>query len=222
MERKVFHAPLQLKTGGQEGEFEAVFATFNVVDHHGDITVPGAFTDGQPVIIESWNHGWNLPVGKGAIHSDEGKAWVEGQFLLDTQAGREHYLAIKALGGLVEWSYTFDIEESSVETRDGQEVRLLKKMDVWGVGPVTRGAGIDTHTVAIKSEGQQPAASVEKMLQQIHDLCAQLGAKCAECSDSAGEGEDTAEDEAPDRGKSSGPGLSTLAARVAMELLESE
>jgi HK97 family phage prohead protease len=220
MERKVFHAPLQLKSDGQEGEFEAVFATFNVVDHHGDITVPGAFTDGQPVIIESWNHGWNLPVGKGAIYSDEEKAWVEGRFFTETQAGREHYLAVKELGTLVEWSYTFEIIEASAETQDGQNVRVLRKMDVWGVGPVTRGAGIDTHTVAIKSE--RPMVPVEKMLQQIHDLCTQLGAKCAECSDSAGEGEDTAEDEAPDRGKSSGPGSSTLAARVAMELLEIE
>lgn len=207
MERKVFHAPLQLKTGGQEGEFEAVFATFNVVDHHGDITVPGAFTDGQPVIIESWNHGWNLPVGKGAIHSDEEKAWVEGQFLLDTQAGREHYLAIKALGGLVEWSYTFDIEESVAEIRDGERVRVLKKMDVWGVGPVTRGAGIGTHTTVIKGLDQA-------RMQALHDLLVELGVKCVD-----GEGAGEPEDEAGDR-KSSGPLPSTYAARVAMELLE--
>ena len=53
-ERKEFRAPIALKTGeGEEGTFEAVFATFNVVDRDGDVTKPGAFRDGQKVRINA-------------------------------------------------------------------------------------------------------------------------------------------------------------------------
>jgi HK97 family phage prohead protease len=151
MNQKTFRAPMELKADSEQGEFRAVFATFNVKDHDGDITEPGAFKDGAPAVIEGWNHDWGLPVGKGIIHADDEKAWVDGQFLLDTQIGKEHYQTVKALGDVAEWSYTFNIEDATSDTRDGERVRVLKKLDVWGVAPVTRGAGIGTHTEHIKA-----------------------------------------------------------------------
>ncbi len=153
MKRKTFTAPLELKAegDGERGEFKAVFATLNVVDHHGDVTMPGAF-EKQEVVVEPWNHDWTLPAGKGVIKADDSEAWIEGQFFLDTNAGRENYQTVKNLGALAEWSYTFDIIEADRGQHAGEEVRFLKKMDVVGVGPVTRGAGIDTRTVAIKSQ----------------------------------------------------------------------
>jgi hypothetical protein len=36
-------------------------------------------------------------------------------------------------------------------THDGKAVRFLRKLDVWGVAPVQRGAGIGTRTVDIKA-----------------------------------------------------------------------
>ncbi len=156
MERKIYQGILALKAEGEgdEGSFRAEFATLNVVDWHTDVTVPGAFKNGQEVIIEPWNHGWELPSGKGVIMSDESKAWVDGRFFLDTEAGRETYRTVKNLGSLAEWSYSFDIEESGEGYFDGQQVRFLRKLDVVGVGPVTRGAGIDTRTVMIKGKTQ--------------------------------------------------------------------
>jgi len=151
MEQKIFRAPIELKANGNEGEFRAEFATLNVIDHHVEVTEPGAFQNGQEVIIEPWNHGWALPAGKGIIQSDGAKAWVEGQFFVDTDAGRENYRTVKNLGPLAEWSYSFDILESGEGEFNGQQVRFLRKLDVVGVGPVTRGAGIDTRTVEIKS-----------------------------------------------------------------------
>ncbi len=155
MERKIFRAPIELKADGPEGGFRAVFATLNVIDWHVDVTEPGAFKDGQEVIIEPWNHGWTLPAGKGVIMSDDKKAWVDGRFFVDTEVGRETYRTVKNLESLAEWSYSFDIEESAQGEFDGQQVRFLRKLDVVGVGPVTRGAGIDTQTVMIKQKDQQ-------------------------------------------------------------------
>jgi len=153
MEKKTFTAPIQLKAegDGEPGEFIAVFATLNVIDHDGDVTVPGAF-DEQNVIVEPWNHGWTLPAGKGVIKADDEKAWVEGRFFLDTEVGQENYKTVKNLRDMAEWSYTFNIMERSDGMLEDQKVHYLRKLDVIGVSPVTRGAGIDTHTVAIKGK----------------------------------------------------------------------
>jgi len=149
--RKTYSGPIELKEDGPDGAFRSVFATFNVVDHDGDVTIPGAFKDGQAAVVEGWNHDYGLPPGKGVIHADDEKAWIDGQFFLDTTAGKDHYRTLKALDGLEEWSYTFDIEEAEYGVFEEKEVRYLKGMDVWGVAPVTRGAGIDTRTLSLKS-----------------------------------------------------------------------
>ena len=153
MDKKTYRGRIEFKQDADKtGEFRAEFATLNVIDHDGDVTVPGAFQDGQETLIEAWNHNYGqLPVGKGVIHEDEDKAIVEGRFFLDTQGGLEHYKTVKALGSLQEWSYTFDIEEWSEGEFDGQDVRFLRRLDVWGVAPVQRGAGIDTRTTDIKA-----------------------------------------------------------------------
>ena len=150
MGQKVYRGPIELKNGEVEGAFTAVFATLNVIDLHGDVTEPGAFNDGQEVVIEPWNHSWTLPAGKGTIQSDDREAWIDGRFFLDTQAGQENYRTVKNLGPLAEWSYSFDILESGEGEFENQRVRFLRQLDVVGVGPVTRGAGIDTRTVDIK------------------------------------------------------------------------
>lgn len=162
--KKIFKAPLRLKAEGEgaEGEFEAVFSTLNVEDLHGDVTLPGAF-DEQNVIIEPWNHDWTLPVGSAVIRSDEKEARVEGRFFLDTTGGLDHYRTVKNLGALAEWSYTFDIKEASRGQFNGRDVQFLRKLDVVGVGPVTRGAGIDTRTVGIKqADGDEKTPAPEK------------------------------------------------------------
>lgn len=152
LDRKSFHSGIELKADGEEGAFRATFARLNVIDRDGDVTVPGAFTDGQSVRIASWGHKWHeLPVGVGVIHADQETAWVDGQFFLDTTGGLDTYRTVKRLGPLQEWSYGFDILDSANGQFTGQQVRFLRKMDVFEVSPVLLGAGIGTRTDAIKS-----------------------------------------------------------------------
>ena len=154
VQKKIFRAPLVIKADGQLGEFTAVFATLGVVDHDGDVTRPGAFQDGAPVRIAYWGHRWSdLPVGKGVIHADEERAWVDGEFFMDTEAGVETYKTVKNLGDLQEWSYGFDIEKSEPGKLGEVEVRFLDALTVHEVSPVMLGAGVGTQTVAIKSQG---------------------------------------------------------------------
>lgn len=137
-----------------DGSFVATFATLGVIDKDYDVTLPGAFKDGQEVRIAQWGHNWgDLPAGKGTIHADDQRAWVEGQFFLETDAGTQTYLTVKALGALQEWSYGYRVEEYSFGTFENQSVRFLKKLDVIEVSPVMIGAGEDTRTDAIKSAG---------------------------------------------------------------------
>jgi hypothetical protein len=157
MNKKTFTAPLSIKAidgENETGEFEAVFATLNVKDWHGDVTIPGAFIPGQEVVIEGWNHDYSLPVGKGKIIEDGNEAKLVGRFILETDGGKDHYRTVKELGGIVEWSYTFEIIESDKGTLNGEPVQYLKALDVWGVAPVTRGAGMGTRTTMIKAQGK--------------------------------------------------------------------
>lgn len=157
MEKKSFETELEFKENAdQTGQFQAVFSWFDVIDKQGDVTLPGAFEDGAPVKIAYWGHRWeNLPVGRGVIHQDEEKAWVDGKFFLDTEAGLETYKTVKNLGDLQEWSYGFQTLDSSDDTKDGQKVRVLKKLKTHEISPVFIGAGNNTQTVAIKSADEE-------------------------------------------------------------------
>jgi hypothetical protein len=172
--KKSFYGPIELKSN-QKGEFTAIFATLGVIDHDQDVTRPGAFIEGQETLIEPWNHRYDCPpVGKGVIHERGNKAIVEGKFFLDTVSGKEHYLVVKELGPLQQWSYTFEILKSSPGHMDGQDIRFLEKLDTWGIAPVSRGAGIDTGTQSIKASSFRNWMPLSKSMMAIRDEISNL------------------------------------------------
>lgn len=157
MEPEAKTLTLDLKADA-DGAFSATFATLNVIDHQGDVTLPGAFEAGKEVLIGGYQHDMlALPVGKGTIRADEDHAWVEGSFFTDTGPGADTYKTVKNASGLMEWSYIFrpiESEEGEFDTGKGMvPVRFLKKLDVWSVDPVLKGAGIGTGTDRIKGLG---------------------------------------------------------------------
>lgn len=143
--------------GGDSGEIEAVFSTFDVVDKDNDVTLKGAFTEGAPVVISSYGHkSWDgaLPVGTGTIHEDGSKAIMKGRFLLNTTHGRDTWETVKELSaaGLQEWSYSLDQIVAKAGEFDGRKVRIISKVGfVKEVSPVLLGAGVDTMTLSTKS-----------------------------------------------------------------------
>ena len=153
MEKKSFKTTIEFKEDSdQSGVFQAIFSRFGDVDKQGDITLTGAFKEGAAVRIAAWGHNWGaLPVGRGVIHQDEEKAWVDGEFFLDTTGGTETYKTVKNLGELQEWSYGFDVVKSSFGKLNDQQVRYLEGLDVFEVSPVLIGAGNNTQTTIIKS-----------------------------------------------------------------------
>lgn len=162
--------------GDNQGEFLATFAKLSVVDRDKDVTIPGAFTNGQEVRVCQWGHNWSaLPAGKGTISADDEFARCNGAFFLDTSHGMDTYRTVKNLGSLQEWSYGYDVKDYSFGEWEGEQVRFLRKLDVFEVSPVLLGAGIDTGTDLIKSfsygdEGDRLLEAIEAYILRSGDL----------------------------------------------------
>lgn len=142
-----------VKAEGDAGYVEAVFSTFNVIDHDGDVTEPGAFEKGAPVRVSAYGHrSWQgvLPIGRGEIDTTESEAVLKAQLFVNTTAGRETFEVLKGMGDLSEWSYGFEILAKRNGQFDEKDVRFLEKLKVNEVSPVLLGAGINTRTLALK------------------------------------------------------------------------
>ena len=146
--------------GGAMG-VKAVFATTGVVDKHGDVIEAGAIGE-QDVIMSAYGHNsWGnmfggvaeAPIGKGRTYEDGNEAIFEGEFF-DTQAAKEMYAILKALGSNQEWSFSLhNVEYNIIEDYEGtgDTVYSLKSIDVHEVSPVLMGAGVNTRTLEVKS-----------------------------------------------------------------------
>ena len=171
----------EVKAVDDEGSFEAVIATLGVVDHDGDLTVPGAFKR-QSVSILPAHDRRSASLGKAEIFEKGDKAIARGKFNLEIQAAREMHATLKfdlANGDPVqEWSYGFQIKESEEETRDGDTIRILKSLDVFEVSPVLRGAGMGTGTISAKDREKitlsDDLAAVAKEVRRVAERAAEV------------------------------------------------
>jgi hypothetical protein len=182
----------------EEGDVRAAFARTGVVDFDKDYTFPGAFPVKELPISayghKSWpERGGMLPVGKGSIKEVGDLAILDGHFFVDTTHGRDTYLTVKGMGGLQEWSYGFDVTATAKPPEGIKARRGIKALDVIEVSPVMLGAGIGTHTQAIK--GTKSAADMvdqaTSALRIIHSL---LTAEAADAADPDEDPADAAED----------------------------
>jgi len=137
----------------EQGAVSVAFAQLNVIDLDGDVTLPGAFP-AKDVPMSGYGHtswGGALPVGRGSISEKGDWAVFAGQFLMETDHGRNAYHTVKAMAELQEYSYGYNATDFSYGTQDNRNVRFLKLLDVFEVSPVLVGAGLGTHTLSIKS-----------------------------------------------------------------------
>lgn len=164
-EHKTF-IPHELKLS-ETGQIELAFAQLNVVDSDGDVTLPGAFPSGKSVPMSAYGHtSWDgaLPTGKGVITEQGDWAVFMGAFLMGTDQGKNTYATVKEMGELQEYSYGYQPVKFSFGERAGKQVRFLEQLDVFEVSPVLRGAGVGTHTLAIKSGAPGSDASYAEQL----------------------------------------------------------
>ena len=177
-----------------KGLVSAVFATLDVVDKDGDVTVKGAFENGAKVAISNFGHKiWEgaPPVGKGVIREVGNEAVFEGQFFMNTTHGRDAFETVKALaeddGPGTEWSYGFDVQDSEPAQKGSsygdKHRRTLKRMKVHEVSPVLIGAGVGTRVTGIKEHKtfteqlNEVVASVKAARERAADVMAKRAEK---------------------------------------------
>ena len=158
----------------EAGQVTAVIATLNVIDADQDVTEPGAFGRQSAPIQPAHNWG-STPLGKAEVSENGREAVAKMRFNLDSEAGREWFAALKFdwENGqpLQQYSYGYEVVDSSPGEFEGKRVRFLKKLRVLEVSPVIAGAGIGTRTVAVKRGGGVAlAAHFEGILSEISDF----------------------------------------------------
>jgi hypothetical protein len=164
-----------------KGAFRATIATFLDVDRDGDVTFPGAFPVGKQIIVGAFNHtsmpqlGGALPTGVASIGADNSRAYIDGKFFLDTPHGAAMYETVKALGSVAEWSYAYPEPKTAPRHSDQMKNFPTATRGIVGVDPVEasaciRGAGTQTRTDFIKSEGPGYEAKVEQMFTLFAEL----------------------------------------------------
>ncbi len=153
-----------------EGKVEAVFSVFNTIDSDGDVVLPNSIKSGygDKGVAMVWGHDWKDVIGRGEIIQDNDKAVFKGEFIMDTERGREAYNTVKAMGDLQQWSFGYEVvdSEKGAFQKDGmetQDVRYLKELKVWEVSPVLVGANQETYTLAVKNATEEVEEKIEEV-----------------------------------------------------------
>lgn len=157
---------LQVKDLSDDGTFEGYGSVFGNVDVYGEKVLPGAFVEslarhrreGTNVLM-LWNHDQYQPIGVWEDLAEDAKGlWGKGRFLLEIQRAREvHTLAkAKAIGGL-------SIGYREEDTDQDGAVRLLKKLNLYEISPVTFPANRRARIEAVKSE------RIEEFARRVRD-----------------------------------------------------
>ena len=92
MERQFKNISL-LTDEGEKGSVKAVFSVFNEVDSDVDVVLPNSIKSGygEKGVAMVWGHDWKDVSGRGEIVEEEGQAVFKGQFIMDTQRGKDAY-----------------------------------------------------------------------------------------------------------------------------------
>lgn len=155
--------------GSDEGTFEAIVAVFNNVDSYGDVILKGAFADtleewggsGYPIPVV-WSHDKDDPFSHighvtEAKETDTGLL-VKGALDLENPKAAQVHRLLKG-GRVKEFSFAFSYtpEDVNPAKRDGVEVRELKRLKLYEVGPTLVGANPATELLSVKSAGESEA-----------------------------------------------------------------
>nr|WP_210300914.1 HK97 family phage prohead protease [Rhizobium rhizoryzae] len=146
---------MDIKSLTEEGTFEGYGSIFGNVDSYGEKVVPGAFVEslakhrreGSSVLM-LWNHDPYSPIGVWEDLAEDAKGlWGKGRLLMDIQRAREVYSLAKnnAIGGL-------SIGYRELDTDQEGNIRLLKKLDLYEISPVTFPANRRARIEGVKSE----------------------------------------------------------------------
>lgn len=163
------HAPVEVKTVDDAGQFEGYASVYGIEDLDGDVIERGAFSDSvarfasgkRPKML--WQHDGRDIVGKWlAMSEDERGLHVKGKLFLDIERGREAHVMMRE-GELDAMSVGFNIVDAAPGERRGG--RRIKRADLWEVSLVTWGANPEARIDAVKA--RQTIRNFEKWLRDV-------------------------------------------------------
>ncbi len=136
--------PIELKALTEVGELEGYCSVKHNVDRVGDVIEDGAYVDLDSLVKDGFgaiSHNWyGLPIGtvEEARETDKG-LYFKMQFHShpEAQAARTVVKERFERGKSVLLSIGYEVIDSAYETRDGREVRVLKKIKVYEPSIVT-------------------------------------------------------------------------------------
>lgn len=130
--------PWDIKAVGDDGIFEGLAATFGNVDLHGDRIERGAFAGATASRVKLlWQHDTRAPIGVWeSIEETSDGLEAKGRLLLEVQQAREAHALMKA-GALDGLSIGYSIKEGGADVDSTTRVRVLKKLELHEISPVT-------------------------------------------------------------------------------------
>lgn len=158
-EEKTFTvSDVKMRQDDPPGTFEAVVSVFGNIDRGGDVVLPGAFANtlkerGLPPIL--WMHNHDLgPIGVASVAKETSEGlFIKGRLFIDGDVTdpfiHRVWIGLKE-DAIREFSFGYAVRESAWEDRDGQEVRLLKDLELFEVSPVVAGMNPATRLVGVK------------------------------------------------------------------------
>ncbi len=156
----------------KQGIVTGYFASFNTLDAHGDIFVPGAFAK---TINENFNrvkhlldHDTSKAVGK-ILTLKEDATGLYYESKIGSHAVGKDFMAMVDSGLITEHSVGFRIPKNKTEVKDG--VTYIKEVQLYeGSSLQTWGANEHTPLTGVKSL-YKDAAAVEKRLKALEAFC---------------------------------------------------
>jgi HK97 family phage prohead protease len=146
---------LEVKDLSEDGTFEGYGSIFGNVDSYGEKVVPGAFVESLArhkregtAVLMLWQHNPDEPIGVWEDLAEDAKGlWGKGRLLTEVQRAKEVHVLMKnkAVRGL-------SIGYRELDADQEQGVRILKKLDLWEISPVSFPANRRARIEAVKSE----------------------------------------------------------------------
>lgn len=171
----------------EPGTFEALVSVFGNVDYGGDRVQRGAFkrtlaewaAKGRSIPV-LWSHdSETVPIGVvgKASESNNGLRVKATLFVEDNPLARSVYAAMKG-GALQEFSFGYGVKDSKDTVEGGQQVRILKDLDLFEVSPVFRGMNPATSLLAVK-KAMDVTEEIKTLRLRLDELEAQVRTQLA-------------------------------------------
>jgi hypothetical protein len=148
----------EIKAIDEKGFFEGYASTFNgKPDLGGDVVMPGAFLESIAKggrfgtgIRFLRGHDRDRPIGVWTdIHEDQKGLFNRGQIAIDTQDGHDTHILLK-MGAMKGESIGYFTEDYEIITAEGNDVRYLKKIDLYEISVVTFPMNTNANVTMVK------------------------------------------------------------------------